>query len=47
MDVDGTTQPVAEFQGTLVDGSVEGVGSEHWSSGVEYRGDFRDNMRHG
>ena len=26
---------------------LSGHGAEHWSSGVEYRGEFLDNMRHG
>ena len=45
--VDGTTQPVAQWWGTVVDDKLEGLGSEQWSNGVEYRGDFKDNMRHG
>jgi len=44
LDSEGNT---AEWSGTLVDDKVAGAGSELWSSGVEYRGDFEDNMRHG
>ena len=47
MGVDGTTQPVAKWEGTAVEDKLQGVGSEQWSNGVEYRGDFLDNMRHG
>lgn len=38
---------LAEWEGTVVNNRVEGHGNEHWSSGVEYRGEFLDNKRHG
>ena len=37
----------AEWEGTVVNNKIEGYGSEQWSSGVEYRGEFLDNKRHG
>jgi len=37
----------AEWTGTLEHGRLSGSGEQDWSTGVEYRGEFLDNMRHG
>ena len=43
----GSDGNLAEWEGMAVSDKISGHGEQHWSSGVEYRGEFLDNMRHG
>ncbi len=44
LDSDGQQ---AEVTCTLEFGRLTGTGQQDWSTGIDYKGEFLDNMRHG